>query len=378
MALLLLTLASCGGDPTTDETAPAAVLDLAVDSISSGGMFLSWTASGDDEEEGTAATYQLRYGTTSTILTADWDNATAATSLPEPAVSGEIEAYHLTGLDPGVNYHIGLKVVDEANNVSSLSNIVSAPTPSATDELSPAAVVDLGVDSVTYNAAFLSWTASGDDGLKGTATTYQMRYGTDSANLVNDWNSATVATMLPTPAMSGMTETYQLNELTSGDTYYAALKVLDEAANVSDLSNIVSASIPIPNLTTRLFLPDLQTSDCDLIAVPVTVQNFEAVSGIELRIAYDTLETIFDSLRSDHISTDYVNDSDGVIRFIWADLNQNNPVSLNDNDTLLSLFFSGLTDTSALVFEEPIYITDTSSVHLPVEITDGSITCTGN
>lgn len=83
----------------------------------------------------------------------------------------------------------------------------------------------------------LTWTAPGDDGNTGTATSYDLRYATDSVT-VAAWTNATQASGEPTPRVAGTIETYQLN-LPNG-TYWFAIRAKDEMGNQSAMSNIVS------------------------------------------------------------------------------------------------------------------------------------------
>jgi len=109
------------------------------------------------------------------------------------------------------------------------------------DNTPPSAVTDLAVIGVTtYKSVNLSWTSTGDDNLTGTASTYDLRYSTSQIN-ENNFNSAKSVTGLPAPKLSGSQETFTVQNLSPGITYYFALKVLDEWGNSSGISNIVSA-----------------------------------------------------------------------------------------------------------------------------------------
>ena len=86
-------------------------------------------------------------------------------------------------------------------------------------------------DSIT-----LHWTATGDDGTSGKATTYELHFseqpiaGTDTTSW---WNSSGTAGILPAPKTAGTSESYTMSGLATGSTYYFVLKVADEAQNVS-------------------------------------------------------------------------------------------------------------------------------------------------
>lgn len=91
-------------------------------------------------------------------------------------------------------------------------------------------------DSIT-----LSWTATGDDGALGRATSYELRFseqavsGTDTTTW---WNNASTAGILPPPATAGSRESYVMSGLATGSTYYFVLRVADEAGNWSGFSNV--------------------------------------------------------------------------------------------------------------------------------------------
>ena len=107
------------------------------------------------------------------------------------------------------------------------------------ETIPPSAVTDLSVTSTTYKSAVLSWTATGDDDLTGTASVYDIRYSTSPID-ENNFGSATAAQNIPVPKTSGSSEIMTVQPLGPNTTYYFAMKVLDEWGNTSGLSNIVS------------------------------------------------------------------------------------------------------------------------------------------
>jgi formylglycine-generating enzyme required for sulfatase activity len=115
----------------------------------------------------------------------------------------------------------------------------SSETTSPQDTTAPGAVTDLAVSSVTTTTAVLTWTAPGDDGLTGTASTYDVRYAIGEATAFQ-WNSATQATSEPAPKVDGSHETFTVTGLTAGTTYTFALKTGDEVPNWSAISNLVT------------------------------------------------------------------------------------------------------------------------------------------
>jgi len=87
----------------------------------------------------------------------------------------------------------------------------------------------------------LLWTATGDDGTVGTATSYDLRYrtvGITGTDTLSWWNAATKVTGLPVPHASGVTDSMRVRGLTPFTTYYFILKVGDEVPNWSGYSNV--------------------------------------------------------------------------------------------------------------------------------------------
>lgn len=89
------------------------------------------------------------------------------------------------------------------------------------------------------------WTATGDDGVVGTAASYALKYARTSDSLTNQWNRCTEVLGLPTPKIAGSVETFTTTmTLETGVTYYFGLKAVDETGNWSLLSNVISLTPP--------------------------------------------------------------------------------------------------------------------------------------
>lgn len=110
-----------------DTTAPAAITNLAVASTATSSVSISWTAPGDDGASGTAASYTVRYATT-TITGANWPSLVIFSGAPAPLAAGTSQSATLTGFTPGTTYYFAIKSEDEEGNESGLSNIASAKT----------------------------------------------------------------------------------------------------------------------------------------------------------------------------------------------------------------------------------------------------------
>jgi len=84
----------------------------------------------------------------------------------------------------------------------------------------------------------LKWTATGDDGIVGTASEYDLRFSLSPITQSNFFD-ATRAAGLPIPGLSGTAEQFTLEGLTIGATYYLAIRVRDESHNWSAISNVL-------------------------------------------------------------------------------------------------------------------------------------------
>jgi len=200
---------------------------------------VTWTAPGDDGNVGTATQYDLRYST-STITSANFGNAPRWNGTPAPGAAGSSQTTTVTGLDPSTTYFFALKTADDAGNWSLMSNVVSKATLAAPDVTAPAPLA-ISVGTITDTTAVITWTATGDDSLTGTATSYDLRWSTSPITLAN-WASATLVTGEPAPAAAGTPQNCMVRGLARQGTYYFAMRVADDVGNVSGLSNVPSAT----------------------------------------------------------------------------------------------------------------------------------------
>jgi hypothetical protein len=115
----------------------------------------------------------------------------------------------------------------------------------------PVAVTDLAAIGSTSNSVTLTWTAPGDDGNSGAASSYDIRYSTATITDAN-WGSAIQCNGEPVPKVAGSNETFTIPGLSPDTTYYLSMKTADEVPNWSALSNVA-----INNTDTADILPPL-------------------------------------------------------------------------------------------------------------------------
>lgn len=114
--------------PSGDTTAPSAVTNLLLSGVTSSSISLAWTAPGDDNVTGTAASYDVRYSTSPIVTAADFTVAAQATGEPAPMIAGSAQSMTVSGLTTGATYFFAIEAQDEAGNVSALSNVPSLAT----------------------------------------------------------------------------------------------------------------------------------------------------------------------------------------------------------------------------------------------------------
>jgi RHS repeat-associated protein len=249
-ASALSNLPSATTPAAPDTQAPSAISTLTATALTSSSIRLNWTAPGDDGATGTATSYEIRYSTTA-ITTANFASATLASGIPVPTVAGTAQTLTISSLAANTTYYFAIIAKDEVANSSALSNLPSAKTPAAPDTQAPSAITTLTATALTTNSIRLNWTAPGDDGSTGTATSYEIKYSTTPITTTTFPNN-TLAANIPTPAVAGTAQTLTISNLAANTTYYFAIIAKDEVPNSSALSNLPSAKtltvvVPVAN-----------------------------------------------------------------------------------------------------------------------------------
>lgn len=114
--------------PEDDTVPPAAISNLTVVTETDISIQLSWTATGDDGTNGTAAVYDMRYSTSPINDDIDFSNATHVANEPFPQVSGSPESHTISGLSQKTTYYVAIKARDNMGNAGDLSNVASTTT----------------------------------------------------------------------------------------------------------------------------------------------------------------------------------------------------------------------------------------------------------
>jgi hypothetical protein len=107
------------------------------------------------------------------------------------------------------------------------------------DSIPPAAITRLIVKSPTPKSLVLVWTAPGDDGNKGTAKEYDIRYASQPFTEQN-WDTLIQYHGEPAPKPAGQPEAVRIGDLDPSTAYYFGIKSRDDEGHESALSNIAT------------------------------------------------------------------------------------------------------------------------------------------
>ncbi|OCT11821.1 hypothetical protein A8709_28555 [Paenibacillus pectinilyticus] len=130
----------------------------------------------------------------------------------------------------------GLKGVLALATIAVQTLTTFSGTSYAADAIPPSIVNDLGTTQPNSTSIQLSWTAPGNDGTVGTATSYEIRYYKGGPVTDQTWNVATQVSGVPSPASSGSQQTFTVSGLSANTRYWFGIKASD-GTNWSGISN---------------------------------------------------------------------------------------------------------------------------------------------
>jgi hypothetical protein len=148
------------------------------------------------------------------------------------------------GQGAGTGSSSGVRI-NEMSDASDFNNefveLYYDTAPSGPDLAAPAPVVDLVATPQSSSSILLTWSATGDDGTVGTATSYDIRRSAQRIQNDADFAAATPIAGAPSPKPAGGAESFGVSGLVTDTAYFFALKVADEVMHISSLSNGASA-----------------------------------------------------------------------------------------------------------------------------------------
>jgi hypothetical protein len=154
-------------------------------------------------------------------------------------------------------------------------------TGQAGDTTPPSQVTDLAATSPTGSTVTVTWTAPGDDGLVGTAASYELRRASAAIVTEADWAAATVVGGLSAPKAAGQAEQVVVRQLVTLTTYYFALRATDESANVSAISNSATGTTTGASTPEEILATSLHNTGSGMAHFYGAAQGgFETMTGI--------------------------------------------------------------------------------------------------
>ena len=128
------------GDCDIDTTPPAAIDDLgASPGDHDGEIIISWSAPGDDGNDGFADHYEIRCAA-EPLNIGNWEEADICPDPPSPASPGRNQSYTISSLAEGEVYYVAMRTYDDVGWESELSNVpdtfaagIAVPIQIATD-----------------------------------------------------------------------------------------------------------------------------------------------------------------------------------------------------------------------------------------------------
>lgn len=164
---------------------------------------------------------------------------------------------------------------------------------SFSDPVAPAEVTDLAAAGIDSSTIRLTWTATGDDRLSGTASIYDLRYSLTPIDSIADWNAAVVVDSTPLPLPRGNAESFDVTGLSPATKYYFGLKTGDAVPNWSAISNIASATTPQgnvpPSLVVQTVSPEGGTVD-STYTFEVTYTDGDGDAPVEKNVSINGAE----------------------------------------------------------------------------------------
>lgn len=176
--------------------------------------------------------YRVRMDTQPIATRADFADATPV-ARPLARAPRSPETLQVPGLWPETPYYVAI----QSENAAGWSRPTALPAPlTLPDRIAPRAVQDLQQAAPTPEAVTLTWTAPGDDGLRGAASAYDLRYAETPIETMDDFARAVPVPAVPVPDTAGTRERVSLSDVPRNTPLYFGLVAVDNAGNTSGLA----------------------------------------------------------------------------------------------------------------------------------------------
>ena len=210
-----------------------------------GSITLQWTAPHEDigvPTSGPATSYEVHYSPNPILDEFDFLGAIPVTvGVPDPPATPDgLEFMSVEGFGVEEINYFAVRAVDESGNKSDVVPGVKV----ATQGTPPAKPSGLSIIASTGSSLTIQWIHSGDDGMDpGTANvTYDVRYSTNPIVTVADFDAASQAPGVPPTGPPNTTAVFEVTGLDNETFYHVAIRAIDDADNLSPISDPVSGS----------------------------------------------------------------------------------------------------------------------------------------
>ena len=105
-------------NPEADSAAPSVPAGLVAEGRTPQTIRLTWTAPGDDNTQGLAARYDVRYAMADILNEAAFDAATPVAFTPDPLPAGTVQQLDIPGLLPDTTWFFAVRAIDDNGNRS--------------------------------------------------------------------------------------------------------------------------------------------------------------------------------------------------------------------------------------------------------------------
>ncbi len=271
--------------PAPPDTTVPVISGISTGNITSADATVTWTTN-------EASTSRVEYGTSTNYGSFSNPDSNLVTS----------HTVTLSGLTPNTVYYFRVLSSDQAGNqgISAGSNFT---TQNVAQPDTPAAIQDLTVriGASSRNSVMLDWSATGADGIEGTASAYDLRMSTQK--IIEDgitpvqgeinYSTAVKINGMSAPKVAGTPESVQVGQLETNRVYYFAIKAIDNKGNISTISTVVNGNTipPVPVTAVRqgytmISLPlvpaasDVQTLLGGIVGTPVELYWWSS-NGLE-------------------------------------------------------------------------------------------------
>ncbi|EMY61022.1 fibronectin type III domain-containing protein [Leptospira terpstrae] len=265
-----------------DTLPPNDITTLTATAMSTTRVRLRWQAPGNDGPYGKVSAYEIRRSAANIDTDAKCSSASTIFHTLTPKNAGSVEIWDANGHSPNTTYYYCIRAYDHNGNRNEwVSSNVSATTYAVSDTIRPSDVTTLTATAMTNETVQLSWTAVGDDGNTGNASSYEIRRSASVINTDLDCDNSHEVTNSISSVTVGTNVNFLVTQLSADTRYYFCVRGYDEVGNKGKWNGIVSATTMLGNL------PPIVNAGPDqlnaMASTPVTLngsQSYDPDSGV--------------------------------------------------------------------------------------------------